>query len=140
MYVVTGGAGFIGSALLAALEARGSGDLYVVDRLRDGDKWRNIAKRDFFEIVPIEGLPAWLERYGGEVEAVFHLGANASTTETDADHVIDTNLNSSIEWWRWCAAQGRKLIYASSAATYGDGTEGFDDAGDFEHHLIDREL
>jgi len=129
MLVVTGGGGFIGSALVWALNDAGHADIVIVDRFGTDDKWRNIAKRDFFEIVPIEALPAWLDRFGGEVEAVFHLGANSSTTETDADLIIQTNLNSSIALWRWCAANRTKLIYASSAATYGDGTEGFDDAG-----------
>jgi ADP-L-glycero-D-manno-heptose 6-epimerase len=131
MLVVTGGGGFIGSALVWALNEAGHADIVIVDRFGHDEKWRNIAKRDFFEIVTIEGLPAWLDRFGGDVDAVFHLGANASTTETDADHIIDTNLNSSIALWRWCAAHGRKFIYASSAATYGDGTEGFDDAGGY---------
>jgi ADP-L-glycero-D-manno-heptose 6-epimerase len=129
MLVVTGGGGFIGSVLVWALNEAGRADVVIVDRFGTDDKWRNIAKRDFFEIVTIEGLPAWLERFGDEVEAVFHLGANSSTTERDADHVIDTNLNATIAWWRWCAANRKSLIYASSAATYGDGTEGFDDAG-----------
>jgi ADP-L-glycero-D-manno-heptose 6-epimerase len=129
MLVVTGGGGFIGSALVWALNEAGHADIAIVDRFGTDDKWRNIAKRDFFEIVAIERLPTWLERFGGEVEAVFHLGANASTTERDADLIIDTNLNSSIATWRWCAANGKKLIYASSAATYGDGTQGFDDSG-----------
>ena len=129
MLVVTGGGGFIGSALVWALNEAGHADIVIVDRFGTGDKWRNIAKRDFYEIVAIERLPAWLDRFGGEVETVFHLGANASTTERDADLIIDTNLNASIALWRWCAANGRKLIYASSAATYGDGTQGFDDAG-----------
>jgi ADP-L-glycero-D-manno-heptose 6-epimerase len=129
MLVITGGGGFIGSVLAAALNEAGRADLVLVDRFGNDDKWRNIAKRDFFEIVTIEGLPAWLDRHGGAVEAVFHLGANSSTTETDADHIIATNLNASIALWRWCAAQAKPLIYASSAATYGDGTQGFDDAG-----------
>jgi ADP-L-glycero-D-manno-heptose 6-epimerase len=129
MLVITGGGGFIGSVLAAALNEAGRADLVIVDRFGSDDKWRNIAKRDFFEIVTIEGLPAWLDRNGGAVEAVFHLGANSSTTETDADHIIATNLNASIALWRWCAAQAKPLIYASSAATYGDGTDGFDDAG-----------
>ncbi len=130
MLVVTGGGGFIGSVLVWALNEAGHANIVIVDQFGHGDKWRNIAKRDFFEIVTIDGLPAWLDRHGREVEAVFHLGANSSTTETDADLIISTNLNSSIGLWRWCAAHGKKLIYASSAATYGDGTQGFDDAGE----------
>jgi ADP-L-glycero-D-manno-heptose 6-epimerase len=129
MLIVTGGGGFIGSALVWALNEAGRADIVMVDRFGHDEKWRNIAKRDFFEIVGIETLPAWLDRFGPEVEAVFHLGANASTTERDADLVIDTNLNASIALWRWCAAHGKKLVYASSAATYGDGTQGFDDVG-----------
>ncbi|MGE5270507.1 MAG: ADP-glyceromanno-heptose 6-epimerase [Thiohalocapsa sp.] len=127
MLVITGGGGFIGSVLCAALNEEGRSDLVIVDRFGRGDKWRNIAKRDFAEIVPPDAMPAWLERWGGEVEAVFHLGANASTFADDADEIIATNLNASIFWWRWCTAQRRKLIYASSAATYGDGSVGFDD-------------
>src|SRR3954471_8428237 len=129
MLVITGGGGFIGSALAAALNEEGRAGLVIFDRFGSGDKWRNIAKRDFFEILPIEGLSAWLERFGDKVEAVFHLGANSSTFETDADAIIATNLNYTVALWRWCAEAGRPLIYASSAATYGDGSSGFDDAG-----------
>src|SRR5579862_7866606 len=129
MLVITGGGGFIGSVLGAALNEAGRADLVIVDRFGADDKWRNIAKRDFCEILPLDAVPAWLERHGGEVEAVFHLGANSSTTERDADHIIATNLNSSIALWRWCTARQKRLIYASSAATYGDGAAGFDDAG-----------
>jgi ADP-L-glycero-D-manno-heptose 6-epimerase len=130
MLVVTGGGGFIGSVLAAQLNEAGRADLVIVDHFGSGDKWRNIAKRDFAEIVSLDGLPAWLERYGAEVEAVFHLGANSSTFETDTDAIIATNLNASIAWWRWCAARGKMLIYASSAATYGDGSAGFEDSPD----------
>jgi ADP-L-glycero-D-manno-heptose 6-epimerase len=129
MLVITGGCGFIGSVLAARLNEEGRANLVIVDRFGSGGKWRNIAKRDFFEIVPIDGLAAWLDRFGGEVEAVFHLGANSSTTASDADEIIAYNLNYSIALWRWCAQAGRPLIYASSAATYGDGSAGFDDAG-----------
>ena len=129
MLVVTGGAGFIGSVLAAALNEAGRSDLVIVDRFGHDEKWRNIAKRDFFEIVPVEALHSWLERFGGEVEAIFHLGAISATTFTDADEIIANNLNYSIALWRWCAAAKSPLIYASSAATYGDGTAGFDDAG-----------
>ena len=129
MLVVTGGAGFIGSVLAAALNEAGRSDLVIVDRFGHDEKWRNIAKRDFFEIVPVEALHSWLERFGGEVEAIFHLGAISATTFTDADEIIAKNLNYSIALWRWCAAAKKPLIYASSAATYGDGAAGFDDAG-----------
>jgi len=129
MLVVTGGAGFIGSVLAAALNEAGRSDLVIVDRFGHDEKWRNIAKRDFFEIVPVEALHSWLERFGGEVEAIFHLGAISATTFTDAGEIIAKNLNYSIALWRWCAAAKRPLIYASSAATYGDGTAGFEDAG-----------
>jgi ADP-L-glycero-D-manno-heptose 6-epimerase len=129
MLVVTGAAGFIGSVLAAALNEAGRSDLVMVDRFGHDEKWRNIAKRDFFEIVPVEGLHSWLERFGGDVEAIFHLGAISATTFTDADEIIANNLNYSIALWRWCAAAKRPLIYASSAATYGDGAAGFDDAG-----------
>ena len=129
MLVITGGGGFIGSVLCAALNEAGRSDLVIVDHFGTGDKWRNIAKRDFCDIVPVDGLFAWLDRFGSEVEAVFHLGANSSTFALDADDMIATNLNASIALWRWCTAKGKKLIYASSAATYGDGSAGFDDAG-----------
>jgi ADP-L-glycero-D-manno-heptose 6-epimerase len=101
----------------------------LVDRFGTGAKWRNIAKRDFYEIVPVDGLIPWLERHGDDVEAVFHLGAISSTTFADADVMIANNLNYSIAVWRWCTRAGVRLIYASSAATYGDGAAGFDDSG-----------
>src|SRR4051812_12662061 len=129
MLVITGGGGVIGSALAAALNEEGRADLVIVDRFGSGEKWRNIAKRDFFEIVSIEGLFAWLGRFRDKVEAVFHLGANSSTFETDADAIIATNLNYTVALWRWGAEAGRPLIYASSAATSGGGSSGFDAAG-----------
>ncbi|HEY3911334.1 MAG TPA: ADP-glyceromanno-heptose 6-epimerase [Stellaceae bacterium] len=129
MLVITGGAGFIGSVLAAQLNEAGHSDLVIVDRLGTGEKWRNIARRDVFEIVPIGRLLGWLDRFGERVEVVFHLGANSSTTANDADEIVATNLNYSVALWRWCTAAGKRLIYASTAATYGDGTFGFDDRG-----------
>jgi ADP-L-glycero-D-manno-heptose 6-epimerase len=142
MIVITGGSGFIGSVLAALLNEEGRSDLVIVDRFGTGDKRRNIAKRDFFEIVPVDGLFTWLDRFGEKVEAVFHLGAISSTTFHDADVIIAGNLNYSTALWRWCAAAGKPLIYASSAATYGDGSAGFDDAGGIEalKHLHPRNL
>src|SRR5947207_8086852 len=129
MLVVTGGGGFIGSVLAAELNEAGHADLVIVDRFGNGAKWRNIASREFVEIVPVEGLLVWLDRFGDGVEVIFHLGAISATTQTDADLMIANNLNYSIALWRWCAAAKKPLIYSSSAATYGDGTAGFEDAG-----------
>ena len=94
MLVVTGAAGFIGSVLAAALNEAGRSDLVMVDRFGHDEKWRNIAKRDFFEIVPVEGLHSWLERFGGDVEAIFHLGAISATTFTDADEIGSSDSSS----------------------------------------------
>jgi ADP-L-glycero-D-manno-heptose 6-epimerase len=127
MILVTGGAGFIGSCLLAALETAGYGELVVCDRLGREDKWRNIAKRALAEIVPPEELMDWLDAGGRGTEIVFHLGAVSSTVETDADLIVRSNFRATMRLWDWCAAKRVRLIYASSGATYGDGSAGFDD-------------
>ena len=127
MYVVTGGAGFIGSNLLAALEERGDGELVVVDRLRSNDKWRNIAKREIAEIVAPEKLFDFLAENHAKIKMVFHMGAISSTTETDADLIVTNNFKLSSVLFDWCTRHNVRLVYASSAATYGDGTQGFDD-------------
>ena len=125
--LVTGGAGFIGSNLVAALERRGGHDLVVCDRLGAGDKWRNIAKRELADIVAPERLFDFLGARAREVETIFHLGAVSATTETDADLIVRENFRLSSMLWSWCAGHGTRLIYASSAATYGGGEAGFDD-------------
>ncbi len=128
MIVVTGGAGFIGSNLVAALSERGARDVVVCDWLGDGAKWRNIAKHAVADIVAPGDLVDFLAARGaGGVEAVFHMGANSSTTETDVDLILEQNYGFSMELWDQCATMGIRLIYASSAATYGDGGAGFDD-------------
>ena len=127
MIVVTGGAGFIGSNLVAALEARGIVDVAVVDRFGSDDKWRNLAKRELAALVPPEEVMAFLDAHAAEVDVVFHMGAISATTERDVDLIVRNNVVLSMELWRWCAWRGARLIYASSAATYGGGEHGFVD-------------
>jgi ADP-L-glycero-D-manno-heptose 6-epimerase len=126
MILVTGGAGFIGSNLVARLTAE-AGRVSVNDRLGVGDKWRNLARHPFDELVAPDDLGDFLRRRGDEIELVYHLGAITSTTETDADLLADTNIRLPQRLWRWCARHQVPFVYASSAATYGDGARGFQD-------------
>jgi ADP-L-glycero-D-manno-heptose 6-epimerase len=132
MLLVTGGAGFIGSNLVAALSARGEA-VVVCDRLGQGDKWRNLAHHEVEDVIPPEELPTFLRWAEGRLSAVFHLGAISATTETDGDALIANNFRLSKVFWDHCTAEQIPLIYASSAATYGDGAEGFDDDMDRTH-------
>lgn len=127
MYVITGGAGFIGSNIAAALDKKGADPVVIVDRLRHGEKWRNIAKRNLYDIVHPDHLAAFLEENTREISGIIHMGAISATTETDADLIVETNFRLSRDLWVWCGENGKPFIYASSAATYGDGTHGFDD-------------
>src|ERR1700756_4910023 len=125
MILVTGGAGFIGSNVVAALNEAGRTDIVVNDTLGQGPKWRNLAKRQIADFVFPADLKKWLP--SRKLDAVIHLGAISSTTETDGDAVIDTNFRFSLMLLDWCTAARVPFIYASSAATYGDGTAGFND-------------
>jgi ADP-L-glycero-D-manno-heptose 6-epimerase len=126
--VVTGGAGFIGSNLIAELNARGIDDIIIVDRLGKDDKWKNLVglqyedfldKEDFLNILASDGLPA--------PDVIFHLGACSSTTEPDARYLMENNTQYTSELCQWCVANDVRFIYASSAATYGDGSLGYSD-------------
>lgn len=125
MLLVTGGAGFIGSNVVAALNDAGRTDVTVCDVLGHDGKWRNLAKRQLADIVPPAELSDWLK--GRRLEAVIHLGAISETTATDGDLVIETNFRFSMRLLDWCTANATPFIYASSAATYGDGEQGFRD-------------
>ena len=132
LVLVTGGAGFIGSNIAAALCARGDYDVVVCDWLGAAEegRWRNLAKHPIADLIAPEQMFEWLGRRWREVEAVVHMGAISSTTEPDADKILRSNFALSRDLFRWCAEHGRRLIYASSAATYGDGGLGFDDDTD----------
>jgi ADP-L-glycero-D-manno-heptose 6-epimerase len=125
MILVTGGAGFIGSNVVAALNEAGRSDVVVNDVFGDDGKWRNLRKRQLADVVPPNDLLRWLD--GRKLDAVVHLGAISDTTASDADLVLENNFRLSLALLDWCTAARTPLIYASSAATYGDGAAGFSD-------------
>ena len=130
---VTGGAGFIGSNIVAKLAEDTSLDVVVCDWLHEAElgKWRNIAKHPIGDFVAPEAMFDWLEKRWRDVELVVHMGAVSSTTEPDADKIIHSNFTLSRDLFRWCADHQRRFIYASSAATYGDSVD-FQDRDDLE--------
>ena len=133
MYLITGGAGFIGSNIAAALDDAGA-DIVVSDWLgKDEHKWRNIAKRRLLDIIPPEATGAFLDANQGKISGVVHMGAISTTTEADVDAIVLNNIRLSIDLWTFCARKNIPLVYASSAATYGDGREGFLDRFDADY-------
>ncbi len=132
MILITGGAGFIGSILQAELAAGGL-ETIIADTLGGEAKWRNIAHHPPAQLVAPDDLIAWLNT-APPLQAVFHLGAISSTLARDADLVWRTNVALSHFLWDWCASHRVRFIYASSAATYGDGAAGFDD----DPHVLAR--
>lgn len=153
MHVVTGGAGFIGSNVVAELAARGQ-EVAVCDWLRGDERWRNLAKHTIADIILPDDLLGWLDRHAEGVEVVVHMGANSSTTETDIDLIVRQNVRATLDLLEWCTKAGKRFIYASSAATYGDGSAGFDDRSDsaglarlrplnaygWSKHVVDRRV
>ena len=130
MFIVTGGAGLIGSAVLWRLNRAGIDDVLVVDHLGTTDKWKNLAPLRFNEYLEKgefrEALRAG-KFDGAKVEGVLHLGACSSTTEHDASYLIDNNFHYTCELAEFCVKHNIRMVYASSCATYGDGSQGYDD-------------
>lgn len=126
LLLVTGGAGFIGSHIVADLAAAGC-RVVVADLLRSNGKWRNLAGARIHDLIRPEALPEWLAGNRDRVAAVVHMAAVSTTLEADADRYVAANIRLSLDLWQWCAANRARFIYASSAATYGDGSGGFAD-------------
>lgn len=152
MYIVTGGAGFIGSVFISRLNEFGANDILVVDDLGSSDKWQNLQGKVFSDYLHKAKFRELLLSNAdlGEVDAIIHLGACSSTTETNAEYVLDNNYRYSRTVAEWAVRKNVRLVYASSAATYGDGSHGFNDDEDalaelrplnvygFSKHLFDR--
>ena len=133
--VVTGAAGFIGSNLIKGLNARGIDDIIAVDDLTEGDKFRNLADLQIADYVDADDFyDLFAEGAYGQVEAVFHEGACSDTMESDGKYMMDNNYTLSCELFQSCQEQGTRLLYASSAATYG-GSDTFSESPEFERPL-----
>lgn len=128
--LVTGGAGFIGSALIWALNQRGQENIVVSDRLTTDEKWKNLVALKFADYVDAEDLIHSVQSTPGALgkfDVIYHLGANSATTERDAHHLMKNNFEYTKGLAHWALSSGARFVYASSAATYGDGEQGMDD-------------
>jgi len=138
MLVVTGGTGFIGSALVAALNARGRGDVLIVDDFGDGPKWKNLRGRRFLDVVAPETFARDLAAgvYAGKIEGILHMGAISDTSFRDVDELYARNVRYTRLLAGWALANEARLVYASSASVYGDGTLGFSDDDDLTPRFL----
>lgn len=132
--VVTGGAGFIGSCIVGALNHAGTEDIVIVDNIASTGKWLNIRNKRYLEYVNkndfLEKLPSY-----ADIRAVIHMGGQSSTAEQDFDYLWKNNFEYTKKLWNCCAERKIPFLYASSAATYGDGSLGFNDDGDIDRLL-----
>lgn len=127
LIVVTGGAGFIGSSVVRWLNDQGMNNIVIVDDLKKDEKWKNLVGKRIVDIIPIQQCFQWLEGRETQIEAFIHLGACTSTVETDADFLLENNYRFSQRLADYALKNQHRFIYASSAATYGDGSDGFSD-------------
>ncbi len=130
-YIVTGGAGFIGSNIVAALNARGEEDILVVDILGKDEKWKNLVGLKYADYMEGDAFRLAVQQDAlDKVSAVFHMGACSATTEKDASYLVDNNYRLTRELCEWSLHNGARFVYASSGATYGDGARGYSDDDD----------
>lgn len=125
--IVTGGAGFIGSGIIRYLNDCGFDNIVIVDDLGRDEKWKNLVGKKFADFITINQFPKWLEGREKEIAAFIHLGACSSTVEQDAAYLLENNYRFSRNLAEYALKHGHRFIYASSAATYGDGSLGFSD-------------
>jgi ADP-L-glycero-D-manno-heptose 6-epimerase len=127
MIVITGGAGFIGSGVVRHLNDKNRTNLLISEELGTDEKWKNLVGKRFRDIVRPDVLLSYLQGREDEIEAIIHLGACANTLECDASFLLENNYRTTQKLCEYALQHGIKFIYASSAATYGDGREGFSD-------------
>lgn len=132
LIVVTGGAGFIGSNLISYLNSKGMTNIIVVDELGTDEKWKNLVGKRFVDIIEKHQFFDWLCGREREIEAFVHLGACSDTTEKNASYLLENNYRFSVKLAEYALNNDHRFIYASSAATYGDGSRGFSD----DHSLL----
>lgn len=130
MIIVTGGAGFIGSCIVRMLNDRGVKDIVIVDHIASSDKWMNMRNKQYLEYINRDDFLCQLDRFKGKVSHVIHMGACSATTERNFDFLYKNNFEYTKALWKFCTETDASFIYASSAATYGDGSNGFDDTSD----------
>ncbi len=136
LFIVTGGAGFIGRNIVSALNTRGENNIIIVDRLGTDEKWKNLRDLKYADFIDKSDFRTAVNQGGFEkATTLFHMGACSSTTETDADYLLDNNYAYTRDCCRWCDKTGTRFIYASSAATYGDGSLGYSDSDELTPKL-----
>ena len=140
MIIVTGAAGFIGSAFVWQLNTMGIENIIVSDKLRTEEKWLNLAKRKYYDWVDKDKLFDYLETTTEKITAIIHMGACSATTEKDMDFLMENNYEYTKKLWDYSVKNDAVFIYASSAATYGDGELGYDDEIGLEGHNALRPL
>lgn len=127
LIVITGGAGFIGSCMVRYLNDLGLTNILVVDEFDNTDKWKNLVGKKFFDVLEKHQLFPWLEGRESSIEAFIHLGACSDTMETNSSYLLENNFRYTLRLAEYALKHDKRFIYASSAATYGDGSKGFVD-------------